>query len=173
MCCSLSVTEEQTLPQTVADHHSNPWLAGSAPVLLLNSELSQNEANEVTFNLSEQQTKDNDQSLEVEKMTSSIEKQSSDITSSIEKQSSDITSSVIKDINPTSFLTPHKMGMSLGVANQQLLHVHEAFAGDDVVKEFEEEKNEQTNTTQDIILQLPGMYCNTSHTLMTCIVLYI
>ena len=39
--CSDSEMEEDSLPQPahLPDHHNNPWLQSSAPVLLLNSEL--------------------------------------------------------------------------------------------------------------------------------------
>ena len=41
--CSDSEMEEDSLPQPthLPDHHSNPWLQSSTPVLLLNSELRQ------------------------------------------------------------------------------------------------------------------------------------
>lgn len=70
------------------------------------------------------------------------------------KQSSDVTSS---QIDPTAHISTEKVGGALGVANQQLLNVHEAFAGDDVVADFAREK-EATQETKDMetSLTLPG-----------------
>lgn len=69
------------------------------------------------------------------------------------KQSSDVTSS---QIDPTAHMSTQKVGGALGVANQQLLNVHEAFAGDDVVADFAREK--QATQTEDVetSLTLPG-----------------
>ena len=61
-------------------------------------------------------------------------------------------------IDPTAFITPRKEGVSLGMASQQLLHVHEAFAGDEVVMEFEREKETAaTAMTETPSLTLPGL----------------
>ena len=81
-----------------------------------------------------------------------------DITSS---QSPKTTSSVLKRsipaIDPTAYLTPcNEVGVALGVASQQLLQVHEAFAGDDVIGEFEREKGEGEKEREEVQLELPG-----------------
>lgn len=70
------------------------------------------------------------------------------------KQSSDVTSS---QIDPTDHMSTQKVGGALGIANQQLLNVHEAFAGDDVVGDFAREKK-ATQETEDVetSLSLPG-----------------
>ena len=61
-------------------------------------------------------------------------------------------------IDPTAYLTPRdKVGGALGVASQQLLKVHEAFAGDDVVGEFEREREEEEAGRENFQLDvLPG-----------------
>ena len=93
---------------------------------------------------------------------SGVNEKHKSLTSSNERQSSDITSSATPTINPTAFLTSQKVGGSLGVASQQLLHVHEAFAGDDVMNDFEEEKREterkKNNTASQETLHLPGIH---------------
>ena len=61
-------------------------------------------------------------------------------------------------IDPTAYLTPRdEVGGALGVASQQLLKVHEAFAGDDVVGEFEREREEEEAGRENFQLDvLPG-----------------
>lgn len=71
-----------------------------------------------------------------------------------ENQLSDAISS---QIDPTAYINTHKVGGVLGVANQQLLHVHEAFAGDDVVGDFAREKEAAEEAGQEeASLTLPG-----------------
>lgn len=70
------------------------------------------------------------------------------------KQLSDVTSS---QIDPTAHISTQKVGGALGIASQQLLNVHEAFAGDDVVADFAREK-EATEEAEwvETSLTLPG-----------------
>ena len=91
---------------------------------------------------SDEQTPPPTQSDDVTKLTSS----------STTKQSS------VPVIDPTAYLTPsEKVGVALGVASEQLLQVHEAFAGDDVVGEFKREKREAEATeAEEMQLELPG-----------------
>ena len=108
--------------------------------------------------------------------------QSDDITSC---QSTTATSlktsrpSLVPVIDPTAYLTSRdEVGGALGVASQQLLNIHEAFAGDDVVGEWEKEKSEREEAgREEIQLELPGiMACvkmapsviNPRHACRTC-----
>ena len=77
------------------------------------------------------------------------------------EQSNDITSckkGIKPIIDPMAYLTPsNEVGGALRAASQQLLEVHEAFAGDDVVGGFEREKREEEEVgSKDIQLELPG-----------------
>lgn len=71
-----------------------------------------------------------------------------------ENESSNVISS---QIDPTAYINTQKVGGALGVANQQLLSVHEAFSGDDVVSDFAREKQAAEAAGQeDTNLTLPG-----------------
>ena len=67
------------------------------------------------------------------------------------------------NINTGAFLlTEEKQkggSVSLAPTNEHLLSVHEAFAGDDVVEEFVQEKEKETEkgTPKEVDLTLPGM----------------
>lgn len=93
------------------------------------------EEQEVHFDPSKQDgSDDTGQSCDVTSSHSS-RKLKNEFTSSVRQKC--ITSS---HIDPKAYLSTEKVGGALGVASQQLLNVHEAFAGDDVVADFSREK---------------------------------
>ena len=173
-------TNAMSQSHSLDGHHDNPWLQKSTSVLLLNSDLSSQpqiegvlinsvsnrlimvwlageEEQEVNFDPSDQLIEDGGCASDEEVWPQT---QSDDVTSS---KSTNITSSVAKNrptphIDPTAFLTPrNEVGVALGVASERLLQVHEAFAGDDVVGEFETEKREnEREEEEELAMQLPG-----------------
>jgi len=62
------------------------------------------------------------------------------------------------NIDPSAYLRTEKVGGALGVASENILSVYEAFAGDDVMGEFAQEKEEEVEKSkpQDTNLPLPG-----------------
>ena len=135
-------SDSEAPPTELADHHDNPWLQSSAPVLLLNSEPSPEPAAQDGVCVRVWHAVSGcyvhvDEDLD--------KRQSCDITSSVAKK--------VPHIDPTAYLTSQKEGVALGVASQQLLNVHEAFAGDDVVAQFAREK---TAAAEESPTTLPG-----------------
>lgn len=63
----------------------------------------------------------------------------------------------------TNFLS-NSQDTALGVVSNQLMKIHEAFAADDVVKDFIKEKQEVSNgTSKDVDLSLPGKLISKRH----------
>jgi len=75
----------------------------------------------------------------------------------------EVTADSSHNINTGTFLlTEEKQkggSVSLALTNEHLLSVHEAFAGDDVVEEFVQEKEKETEKgkPKEVDLTLPGM----------------
>ena len=153
MCFSVLDAEDTHTPAFAPGHHENPWI-DTAPMLQLNSDLP-GTAGGCGFTGGGRGL-----TGEADKQSSGGKEQQKSLTSNNEKQSNDITSLSTSIINPLDFLKSQEVGGALGVASQQLLHVHEAFAGDDVVNEFQDEKKEAERKRETDIQttpHLPGM----------------